>query len=660
MRRIQFVPGIAVSVCLLFASVPCASAATIAVVPVRAGGVEEVDWFLGAADNEIVLLHGGQDVMFDVMISGYGPEEVAAYQATLDCGTFSFGTFGTLAAISDSCATAGDFQTGFCLGVDVSRPNFLLAGTSEVIDACQSVVACPNGEPGAFACGAIAIFGASGPDDGSEYYAATFSVHVPSAAEGSVDLGLLQDTNFTFMQAPFSVPIPVDQFVPGTVKICPLGDDCTPSNCPAGFCCDPITGVEVEVDDGVPCTQDECQDDGTVSHTDYLDLGYCCNPLDGSIELIDDDRPCTKDVCLPDGTVVHEDIEFCEETLVLIPTRASGEEGVDWIAGPGGNEITLLQGGQQLEVKVYAQGFGPDQVTAYQVTLDCASFDFSIQGSLVPIDTDCTVGEGEFGVDFCLGVDESEPTYILAEAASTLPACDVTTACTNGEPGRFACGAVAIDGDSGPDNGGLYYLATLAFDIDEDALGAFSLQLDLDPNLTFLKTPMAEDVPIEGSAGANGSIPTGRCCGIASEPLLCGDGYLIAECIGAGGVWSIGEVCAGVSGDESIDLACPCSSEDPDVDIDGDGIALYCDACPDSLSSATVRIGTCETDVQNVFVVAGCNLLDELSACVPGPQLSYNQEVALDIDCVTALVDTWVSEGLVGEREGVRIIRCVE
>lgn len=187
--------------------------------------------------------------------------------------------------------------------------------------------------------------------------------------------------------------------------------------------------------------------------------------------------------------------------IELVPTRASGTQGIDWMLGPDANTITLYQGAQNVEFHVLINAFAPDQIAGYTVTVDCASLESDGNGRAVLIDTNCTVGQGVFGLDYCLGVDDDAPNFVLQNATEVLPACQNMTLCPNGEPGEFACAAVAIFGSSGPDNGGDYYAATFAVSIAEDVLGTIPFCLSSDPEQTLLRDPFAGAIPAEVVCG---------------------------------------------------------------------------------------------------------------------------------------------------------------
>ena len=281
---------------------------------------------------------------------------------------------------------------------------------------------------------------------------------------------------------------------------------------------------------------------------------------------------CGVSLCLAAVTpVMAADVE-------LVPIRASGVQDVDWAFGPGANEITILNTiEQQVEVQVLVSNFGQSSVGVYEFNLDCGTYDASSQGSVTAIDTDCTIGEGTFGVDYCLGVDENEPTWLFAPAAGVIPACQSMTLCPGGDPGQFGCGALAYDGDSGPSLQPEYYAATFAINVPADVRGTVSLGLDQDPNQSYMREPDSDLINLDSFTNAIISVPTGACCGAVGFPLMCADDLTAAECEAAGGMLVPGVSCSGNSDCEpGLDRVCPSCLDNSECD---DGNACTADTC---------------------------------------------------------------------------------
>ena len=90
------------------------------------------------------------------------------------------------------------------------------------------------------------------------------------------------------------------------------GDTCSANACinadttPVGECCDPDTGTLTTIDDGDECTDDICNEDGTVNHLENFLPSECCDSSTGATTPIDDGNGCSTDTCNEDGSVSHE------------------------------------------------------------------------------------------------------------------------------------------------------------------------------------------------------------------------------------------------------------------------------------------------------------------------------------------------------------------
>ena len=260
-----------------------------------------------------------------------------------------------------------------------------------------------------------------------------------------------------------------------------------------------------------------------------------------------------------------------------------------------GNEITVTPG-CNVEVEVQISGFAPDMVAAYQSTIDCASLDASVSGKVIVSNLDGTVGACSFGDGTCTGIDENNPRRLLTNAASTLPACSLVTNCPSGDPGEYACGSVAIFGDSGADDGMPYYGSTWGLAVSADFKGTAAVTVQNDPNNTFLKNPMARDIVIDGINPALITVPVGACCGAAGANLMCADGTTADECAGLGGSFNEGEACLGVDGDgDGLDDFCPVCMTDADCDDDNACTTDVCDLAGGSgcINTDTTPAGEC-------------------------------------------------------------------
>ncbi len=167
--------------------------------------------------------------------------------------------------------------------------------------------------------------------------------------------------------------------------------------------------------------------------------------------------------------------------LELVPTRASGVEGVDWdlVGGPG--EITLWHGGQSVEFDMYISGWGEPDLSTYQASLDCSLFASGYQGFFAPIRLLCVdAAPGEF----CQGVDVARQDFVH-HGLQAIALCDVNSNCSDGMPGMIRCGGTTLFDDV-HDDGGVYYAATFSVDVSPDARGRFTVGLDPDIRHTFV------------------------------------------------------------------------------------------------------------------------------------------------------------------------------
>ncbi|MGB0714493.1 MAG: hypothetical protein ACPGXK_01360 [Phycisphaerae bacterium] len=235
----------------------------------------------------------------------------------------------------------------------------------------------------------------------------------------------------------------------------------------------------------------------------------------------------------------------------LRPTRASGLQGVDWFLGPGEREITLAHGGQDVEFKVWVSNWDPELLVSHRMELECDSLESNLVGKALAIELDCTEGEGEFGADFCMGIDESEPSYPFF---NNIPACSNNGPCPGGDPGILACGDVTFL--TANDEGIEHYAAQFGFQTTPDLLGSIEIALSSDPERTFARNAMAEPIPVETILPGKITVLGGACC----ENGGCTDGVSPFECDNSNGTFLAGQSCTD--------------------DEDNDGVSNVCDRCP--------------------------------------------------------------------------------
>ncbi|MGB0714525.1 MAG: hypothetical protein ACPGXK_01520, partial [Phycisphaerae bacterium] len=247
-----------------------------------ASGVEGVDWYFGPAPNEITLTHGDQDVELKVYVADWAPETIAAHDALLDCDSLFASIAGRALAIDDDCAvTNGGFNDDFCIGsnIDEVDPPYVLANAPSILVPCQSVNDCPDGLPGAYQCGGIAILGDSGPDPGEPRYMTHFSIHVPQDVQGVIPVTLEVNENATFLVNPMAERLPITGVFNAKVTVLPTGACCRNS---ISFCLDDSTESACTDAGGTflvnaTCDTLDSDDDG------ISDLCDVCPGLDDSI-----------------------------------------------------------------------------------------------------------------------------------------------------------------------------------------------------------------------------------------------------------------------------------------------------------------------------------------------------------------------------------------
>jgi|GEM_PF-2890362 len=247
-----------------------------------------------------------------------------------------------------------------------------------------------------------------------------------------------------------------------------------------------------------------CQPNGDCQMLDAL----CCEEQGGSPQGLGTTCAFTHEACfLDEQTCVILDPNCCEEQggipqgfgsacvpepkFGLVPVRASGVPGIDWVLGPAENQITLFGGGQLVALELTLSGWGLEELGVYQSYLDCATFDSADEGVLVPVTELCDPAQGGPGYDgtFCMGVDVTREDYALAEAFSSLPVCNESDPCPNGDPSPVGCASVAISG-GGTDTGSVDYGAVFAVDVPVGASGTFVLGLDPASTSSFMRNSM--------------------------------------------------------------------------------------------------------------------------------------------------------------------------
>jgi hypothetical protein len=89
------------------------------------------------------------------------------------------------------------------------------------------------------------------------------------------------------------------------------------------------------------------------------------------------------------------------------------------------------------------------------------------------------------------------------------------------------------------------------------------------------------------------------------------------------------------------------------VDSDGDGLTDECDACPNSILTATIVIDGCDSHVPNTFFPDGCTMSDLIWEC----HLAATNHGAF-VSCVSHLTNGWKSAGLISGAQKGAIQSC--
>lgn len=308
----------------------CQSPVSMWLVPIRAEGLEGVDWYLGPGEREITLRNGGRAVELELRLSGFGPSQLGAYQANADCDRFLASQHGTLSGISLSCPNFGEFGLDFCTGVDGTRDDWVFAGLN-ALGICQTANACPNGLPGDFACGGYVINLNAATDDGSLYYGATFGYEVSTDARGAFFPAIaIEDDNYSFLSTPDLFHIPIEFSHPATITIstgvCDIDGACS---CMSRGDCEAAGGefseqaelceLDFDGDGATDFCDDDIDNDGFANLVDYCDYSVAGAPLGNQGQHISD---------------VNSDCRVDSADLVfLVDCLNQGGPDAEWDAG---------------------------------------------------------------------------------------------------------------------------------------------------------------------------------------------------------------------------------------------------------------------------------------------------------------------------------------
>ncbi|MCH7839134.1 MAG: S8 family serine peptidase, partial [Planctomycetes bacterium] len=213
--------------------------------------------------------------------------------------------------------------------------------------------------------------------------------------------------------------------------------------------------VVTDCDDSNACTEDSCADGLCFwfDHTEPCDDGDACTIGDA----------CQSGVCVGNPVPASD----CAAVLSMAAVAING----DAISGGPLSEVTVARG-DRLTIEMFARNWTPQEVAAYQVTIDPAGYTSGTTGSLSPV-VDPTPDAGAF-------IDQERPDFIFFGRTALALVSNV-------DPSFYAfAGLVNFEENCAVDAGGPAYLGTLVLDIGETAVGRFQMCLDEDFDFSFL------------------------------------------------------------------------------------------------------------------------------------------------------------------------------
>lgn len=515
----------------------CTTVGDFRVVPVRAAGVEGVDWELGPGAHEITLHRADQLVEFEIHVRPPTAYITAAYQASISCAPFIADPWEALAVGGVVCPAEGAFGTEFCRGVDTERMDYVFAGVSSFPGVLEPIITCDAESEYAYSGGAVSLDPANIVGDGSWYYGLTGTIDVRSHARGSYQVELEQDGLHTFIDDAEANQLPIGDLIPATIT---------------------VTSGECVVDDSCSCsTLLDCQDMGGAFAEDAAN----CNQDTGA-----DGGP---NVCLP--------------LIEIRPVRASGIEGIDWFFGPGTNEITLVRGGQQIMADVLLSRLYESGIDFFTVNVNAGLFVQGDAGEVLLVQALCDEPD-EANYIFCQALEPTRSDYVFAEPFADGLTSPITQfdSCGLAVPPCAVFSDFVIVSNVGPFGQGDsdIYLASLAIEASAMARGVFTVPVD--PDRTFISASAENEFFAYSAKPLRVVVAEGRCCGAnLGGVFTCLDGISAVACESMGGGFEVGGVCIGedINPQDGIDDACSVCSFDTDCD---DGNECTVDTCLDS------------------------------------------------------------------------------
>lgn len=233
-------------------------------------------------------------------------------------------------------------------------------------------------------------------------------------------------------------------------------------------------------------------------------------------------------------------------------------------------------------------GFPDDPLLSYQHEIYCDSL-FNGTACFEPAPglaaNQCTSSGGQFGVDYCNGIDQSRPDYVYF-GSPVLTGFPNTTCQDQVGNGGYCptqtgsgLGSMPISADNAPsytESGSISkYGGQFAAVVPAGARGVFNIDIHPSPDLTAMRTTGGQSLTPLNLIPMQVEIVTGSCCSFF--PPFCLDDVVASECEDAGGFFYPRCVCSGVdSNGDGIDDGCY-SCKDASCD---DGNACTIDDCP--------------------------------------------------------------------------------
>lgn len=270
-------------------------AADFALVPIRASGTYEI------VGNEIRLTGGGQRVLLHLRLSGWGPDDLKAWQARIDAATYASGLGEPVIPADQPCAARADCTKAFEKGSACSYP-FGVGGfcTPAYMDRSRTdfvhVLEADSVVTGVgIASTSFLYFAVVSPpfvtvDIGQSGYGGALMLDVPFGAVGSYSIGFVEGPSESFMTNEAQDILAPQTYTNAIITVlCEQQTDCNDSNA---------------------CTTDICGGDGLCANVpNFDDAVFCCNPESGALTTIDDGNECTDDICdTQTGVVTHPNV----------------------------------------------------------------------------------------------------------------------------------------------------------------------------------------------------------------------------------------------------------------------------------------------------------------------------------------------------------------